>query len=66
MYKIVLGQEGDDYEAGAEGYLRDAITRAEEWLAKIRENQLPTYVYILSPDDKQLSINEAKEILEKQ
>ena len=54
MFTIILGQEGDDYEGSTHQTLSEAIVAANNWLDQIREKDLPTYVYILTPGGRRI------------
>ena len=46
MYKVILGQDGDDYIADNCKTPTEAKTSAENYIEQIHQKKLKTYVYI--------------------
>ena len=54
MFRIMMGQNGDDYVTSERSTLPEAKTDAKDWLKKIKKQNLGTYVYILTPEGKRI------------
>ena len=50
MFKVMIGQDGDDFIFAERPSLPGAETIAKNQLKKIKEQNLPTNIYILTPE----------------
>lgn len=58
MFSVVMGQDGDDYEAAAVPNLLQALESANHFARQINQraiSQSTTYIYILTPDGQRIN-----------
>ena len=59
MFKVVLGQDGDDYEGGSANDLVEAMEIANGYARQVNERPIAertTYIYVLSPSGERINV----------